>query len=84
MPRFRITFRKVVYGSTGHARDICQRVVDVEARDRTAAEAAAIASFCDLENVSDWLHHADRLEVARVGRSTAHRSARDDMANRAA
>jgi hypothetical protein len=83
MPRFRVTFRKVVYGNTGHAYDICQRIVEVKARDSEAAQVTAIRSFCDLENVTNWLHHADRMEVAVLAR-TAHRSIRDVGDRRAA
>ncbi len=63
MPRFRVTFRKIVYGDTGQARTICQRIVEVEACDGEAAQAAAMPLFCTLENVSDWLNHADWMEV---------------------
>jgi len=66
MPRYRITFRKIVYGNTGHARDICQRTVEVDAHDSESAQAAAIECFCELEHIADWLNHADRLEIARV------------------
>ncbi len=84
MPRFRVTFRKIVYGNTGHARDICQRIVEVEAHDSSAAQVAAIACFCELESVTDWLNHADRLEIARVERTPANRTAGGDGARRAA
>ena len=84
MPRFRVTFRKIVYGNTGQACDICQRIIEVDARDSSAAEDAAIACFCDLENVTDWLNHADRLEIARIARVPAHRAMRDGDARQAA
>ena len=71
MPRFRVTFRKVVYGNTGLARTICQRVVDVDAHDIGSAQATAIARFCDLEAITDWLNHADWLEIARAERTLA-------------
>jgi hypothetical protein len=84
MPRFRVTFRKVVYGDTGHACAICQRIVDVEAHDSGSAQAAAIESFCDLENVSSWLNHADWMEVARLQPVLARPSVNDGRARRAA
>ncbi len=83
MPRFRIAFRKVVYGDTGHAHTICQRIVDVEARDRGSAQAAAIQSFCDLENITDWLNHADWMEIARA-ETLARSSDRPGRVRRAA
>lgn len=64
MPRFSVTFLKVVYGSTGHACTICQRVVEVKARDMGAAQTAAAQRFCGLENVGNWLDHADWMEIA--------------------
>ncbi len=84
MPRFRVTFCKVVYGNTGHAHTICQRIVEVEAHDRSAAEAAAIVSFCDLENITNWLYHADWMEVARANPVLTRPSIGDGRAQRAA
>ncbi len=84
MPRFRVAFRKVVYGNTGHAQTICQRIVDVDACDKDSAQAAAIESFCDLENVTDWLNHADWMEIARADRMLRHRSARHGRERQAA
>ncbi len=74
MARFRVTFRKIVYGNTGQVRDICQRVVEVDARDAGSAEAAAIDCFCDLEHITHWLNHADRLEIARIAPTSGRRS----------
>ena len=84
MPRFRIMFRKVVYGDTGHACTICQRIVDVEARDSSSAETAAIESFCNLERITDWLMHADWMEIARADQVLARPSIRYGAAKRAA
>ncbi len=84
MTRFRVTFRKLVYGNTGHPCDICQRIVEVDARDSGAAEAAAIAYFCEMENVTDWLNHADRLEIARVRHAPARQPADGDVTRHAA
>ena len=84
MPRFRVTFRKIVYGDMGLARAICQRIVDVDARDAGSAEAAATRRFCDLETTTCWLDHADWMEIARVGRAVARRSVGEREARRAA
>ncbi len=84
MPRFRVTFRKVVYDNTGHARAICQRIVEVEERDSASARATAMQRFCDLENVTNWLNHADWMEIARDNRMVASSSARESRARHAA
>jgi hypothetical protein len=84
MPRFRITFRKIVYGNTGRACTICQRIVEVEARDAVAAQATAIERFCDLETIANWLNHADWMEIARIERTLARPSTRYGGARRAA
>ncbi len=84
MPRFRVTFRKIVYDDTGHARDICQRTVEVDARDSDSAQASAIDCFCDLERITSWLNHADWMEIARVERALVRSSVRDGGARRAA
>ena len=64
MPRFCVTFLKVVYGSTGHACTICQRIVEVEACDMGSAQTTAAQHFCGLEKVGNWLDHADWMEIA--------------------
>ena len=84
MPRFRIAFRKVVYGDTGHAHTICQRIVEVDARDKNSAEAAAVQSFCALEHVTDWLNHADWMETAPADALMAGASAAPGRVRRAA
>jgi hypothetical protein len=84
MPRFRVTFRKIVYGNTGHACAICQRVVDVDARDFGSAQVAAIARFCDLETIDNWLNHADWMEIARAEQTLARRVIRESGVRRAA
>ncbi len=66
MARFRVTFLKTVYNDTGHSCEICQRIVDVEAGDGDTAQEIAVRCFCDLESVTNWLHHADRLEFAEL------------------
>ena len=84
MPQFRVTFLKLVYGNTGHACTICQRIVDVEARDAGSAQATAIECFCYLESITDWLNHADWMEVARAEKMLAHPSIRDGAVRHAA
>ena len=84
MPRFRATFRKTVYDATGHAHDICQRIVEVEARDCGSARDAAIACFCDRERITHWLNHADDMEIAPAEQSPADRAMPDGRTRRAA
>ena len=84
MPQFRVTFRKIVYGNTGHASDICQRIVAVDACDSGSAEAAAIDCFCEKEHIANWLDHADRLEIVEVERVPAGPAIDDGDARRAA
>ena len=84
MPRFRVTFRKVVYGNTGQARTICQRTVEVDALDNDSAEAAAIDVFCDREHVTDWLSHADWMETARLDQALLQQSIGYDQERSAA
>ena len=84
MPRFRVTFRKTVYDATGHAHDICQRIVEVDAHDCSSAQSAAIACFCDRERITHWLNHADGMEIAPAGERLADRSMLDGGARRAA
>ena len=84
MPRFRVTFRKIVYDDTGHARAICQRIVEVEERDDASAQATAMQRFCDLESVTSWLNHADWMEIARVDQLLARPSNRESRARQAA
>ena len=84
MPRFRVTFRKIVYGNTGHACAICQRIVDVDAHDIGSAQTAAIERFCDLETINNWLNHADWMEIARAERALARHAIRESGVRRAA
>lgn len=80
MPRFRVTFRKIVYGNTGHARTICQRTLDVEARDYASLQASAMQGFCALEKTANWLDHADWMEITPADQP----SRRDEAPRRAA
>lgn len=82
MPRFRVTFRKIVYGNTGHACTICQRVLDLEERDYAAVQARAIQGFCALEKTANWLDHADWMEITLADRALP--SDRREAARRAA
>ena len=84
MPRFRVTFRKVVYDNTGHAHDICQRIVEVDARDSGSARGAAIECFCDRERITHWLNHADRHGDRAAEQSLADRAVVDGRTRRAA
>lgn len=67
MGQFRAKFAKMVYDDTGHRREICQRMINLEVRDPDAAWQLAVRCFCELEGVASWLDHADWLELAELG-----------------
>lgn len=66
---YRVTFMKTLYGSTGRRFDCCQRVVELVAADEESAVSMAQKRFCDLESISEWLIHADWLEVRTIRRA---------------
>ena len=64
MARYIARFMKDVLGENGHEAEICQCSIEVEAETQDRAVDAAKIKFCETENVSDWLLHADRILVA--------------------
>ena len=75
MPRFRVTFRKVVYGDTGQARAICQRIVDVEAGDAEVGAGGRHAAV---------LRPGKRQRLAQPRRLDGGRASHGASAHRAA
>lgn len=56
-------FLKNVIGDQGKSCEVCQRTVDVDARDATEAASLAQQQFCEFREIRDWLLHADRIDV---------------------
>jgi hypothetical protein len=63
MPVFTIRFLKKVSNDVGSEREICQRVLNVEASDAAKAVIVGQHQFCSLERVPDWTVRADRFEL---------------------
>ena len=64
MARYTARFMKDVLGANGHAAEICQRSIEIEASSRGQAVEMAKVKFCETEKVRDWLLHADRVRLA--------------------
>lgn len=64
MARYVVRFMKNVLGENGHEAEICQRMIEIEAPCVTDAAELAKCQFCESEQVTDWLLHADRVQVA--------------------
>ena len=63
MSRFVTHFMKNVIGDNGCEKEICQRIVEVDAASIAEAEKLAKQKFCQTERVVDWSLHADRVQV---------------------
>ncbi|TGN89011.1 hypothetical protein EOW77_0009240 [Bradyrhizobium yuanmingense] len=63
MAHFTVRFLKNVIGDQGKSCEVCQRTVDVDARDADEAASLAQQQFCELREIGDWSLHADRIEV---------------------
>ncbi|MDA9506464.1 hypothetical protein XI09_17860 [Bradyrhizobium sp. CCBAU 11386] len=66
MAHFTVRFLKNVIGDQGKSCEICQRIVDVDARDATEATLLAQQQFCEFREIGDWSLHADRIDVQPV------------------
>ncbi|MBR0882970.1 hypothetical protein ABIF65_005830 [Bradyrhizobium japonicum] len=51
------------YRRRGKSCEICQRIVDVDARDATEATLLAQQQFCEFREIGDWSLHADRIDM---------------------
>jgi len=63
MSRYVVRFIKDVLGENGQEVQICQRAIEVDAEDRSAATELAKQNFCKSEQLCDWSLHADRIQV---------------------
>ncbi|MCA1409907.1 hypothetical protein I6F30_01845 [Bradyrhizobium sp. NBAIM20] len=63
MAHFTVRFFKNVIGDQGKSCEVCQRTVDVDARDANEAATIAQQEFCELREINDWSLHADRIDV---------------------
>jgi hypothetical protein len=64
MARYIARFMKYVLGENGHEAEICQRLIEIEAKNQAGATDAAKIKFCETENVKEWFLRADRVLVA--------------------
>jgi hypothetical protein len=54
---------KDVVGENGRQQEICQCILDVSAGNKAEAAELAKKQFCETQGVSNWLDHADRMNV---------------------
>lgn len=66
MTRYIARFMKNVLGENGHEAAICQRLIEIDAKDQAVAADAAKTKFCKAENVGDWVLRADRVLIAEA------------------
>ena len=66
MPSYRVRFLKRVADSTGRERQICQRVVEVEAESSEAALEPARALFCSLEGIPHWSIRSEGCDLELI------------------
>ena len=66
MARYVARFMKNVLGDNGCEAEICQRALEVEAADQGQAAEVAKLKFCETENVRNWVHHADRVQITEA------------------
>ncbi|MBR1121913.1 hypothetical protein JQ628_10355 [Bradyrhizobium lablabi] len=64
MAHFVVRFMKDVLGGNGRQAEICQRTIEIEAPCLGDATELAKITFCERENVRDWMLHADRVQIA--------------------
>jgi hypothetical protein len=63
MPRFIVSFMKKVLGDNGQMGEVCQTMIELDARNDREAEQQATERFCQMHATHDWSLHADRLKV---------------------
>jgi hypothetical protein len=66
MARYIARFMKDVRGENGCEREICQRSLEIEASNQARAVNVAKTKFCEIESVTDWSLHADRVRIAET------------------
>ncbi len=73
MARFEVRFLKAVSDDTGHERKVCQRALEVEADCWAGALSTAREQLDRAEGVTDWMRHADAIELERLECTSAPR-----------
>ncbi|HEY0330578.1 MAG TPA: hypothetical protein VGC77_15950 [Rhodopseudomonas sp.] len=68
MARYMVKFFKDILGDNGHHAEVCQHLLEVEAANSGDAGELAKRKFCEIERLSDWSLHADRLRVSESER----------------
>jgi hypothetical protein len=63
MSRYIVRFWKTVMGDRGQESQICQASLELDARTKEQAAEIAKRTFCDAQRISDWLDHADRVDI---------------------
>jgi len=63
MPRFVIFFVKDVLGGNGRHTEVCQSILEVDARNEDEAAEIAKQKFCEDSHLCEWSLHADRILV---------------------
>jgi len=63
MPRFVIFFVKDVLGGNGRQTEVCQSILEVDARNENVATEIAKQKFCEDSHLCEWSLRADRILV---------------------
>jgi hypothetical protein len=66
MSRYVVKFMKNVVGGDHHEVEVCQRLFEIEAQDKSTAIEIAKRKFCEVEHLSAWSIHADRIQAAKA------------------
>lgn len=66
MTRYIVRFMKDILGENGRHAEICQSLLEVEAKSTGDATEIAKKKFCELERLNEWSLHADRVHVAET------------------
>jgi hypothetical protein len=64
MSYFVVSFVKDVLGGNGRQIEICQRMMEVDASDESAAKELAKRKFCETERLCEWSLRADRIHIS--------------------
>ena len=64
MSYFVVSIMKDVLGGNGRHIEICQRKLEVQASDASAATELAKRKFCETERLCEWSLRADRIAIS--------------------
>ena len=70
MSYFVVSFMKDVLGGNGRHIEVCQRMLEVDASDESAATELAKRKFCETERLCEWSLHADRIQISPAAHQT--------------